>query len=206
MYGIVRALYEELYALHRDRQGKYAELKADHASLAELFGVVKRQAARAVGLESERDGLKALASRKDGEIRRLVAALRGHAKGRIAYPAGRTRRRPRPAREGAEEGKEREGEEREDRPGARGGRGRGAVRRGKAEEADSGRAGRQEGPHWARRVVRPERRDRHPQVSPEGGREPGPARMPMRPRRLPRRLRRRLESRGLADRPCRSRP
>ena len=83
MYGTVRARYEELYALHRDIRGKCAELKADYASLDELFGVVKRQAARAVGLESERDKPKARDSRKDGEIRRLVAALRGQGQDRM---------------------------------------------------------------------------------------------------------------------------
>ena len=148
MYGTVRARYEELYALHRDIRGKCAELKADYASLDELFGVVKRQAARAVGLESERDELKARESMKDGEIRRPVAALRGHAKGRIAYPAG-------PSMPPSEAG-------------AGGGGGGGGARHGKAEEADSGQARRQEGPRGARRVVRPERQDRHPQVSQEG--------------------------------------
>ena len=88
MYAVVRARYEELYGMYGDLSRRHGELGAEKAALEELFGLVKRQAARTVALEARNAELEEYIARTDCDMRRLLAELQRHVKGKVVYPTG----------------------------------------------------------------------------------------------------------------------
>lgn len=88
MYAAVRARYEELYGQYGAISKRCVELEGENAEIGGSLALVKRQAARAVALETRNAELEDYVARGDHELRRVLAELQRHVKGRVVYPPG----------------------------------------------------------------------------------------------------------------------
>ena len=88
MYAVVRPRYEELYGRYGSISKRCVELEGEVAAIGEALALVKRQAARAAALEARIAELEDYVARGGRELRRALAELQRHIKGRVVYPPG----------------------------------------------------------------------------------------------------------------------